>query len=237
MRRFCISLIAIVCGTLVTSQVCGEEPARTISVSGEGKAAAPPDVATINTGVVTQAVSAGDALAANNESLARIIAMLKEHKIAAQDIQTSNFAVRPEYRRGARGQQRAEIVGYRVTNQVRVRVRNLPALGKILDSLVKAGSNQISGVSFGIDDPTPVLNRARRRAIEDAGNRAKLFANAVNVRVGKVLSISERPVQVPRPQFMGRAMAAEAASAVPVATGEQQMRATVHIAFALVDAE
>jgi len=236
MKTFCTSLAAVALGALIAPQVLAEDAARTISVSGEGKAAARPDIATINTGVVTQAASAGDALAANNKSLERIMEVLKVHKIASKDIQTSNFDVRPEYRRGPRGQQQMEIVGHRVTNQVRVRVRNLPDLGKVLDSLVKAGSNQISGISFGIDDALRITNKARGRAIQDGRSRAELFAGVADVRVGKVLSISERPIQVPRPQFMGRAMAAEAAS-VPVATGEQEVRVTVHMVFALQDLE
>ncbi len=219
-----------------TPVVAAEQSSRTISVSGQGTASAPPDMATIQTGVVTQAEKASDALDANNAAMERLMAALKAAKIAAKDIQTSSFDVRPEYQRGPRGQQRPEIVGYRVTNQVRVRVRNLPGLGEVLDALVEAGSNQVSGISFGIDEPTGVLNQARNRAIADARSRADLYAHAAGVRVGKVLSISEQQTAVPRPQFAAR-FAAERASAVPVATGEQQLRATVHMVFALEDEE
>ena len=218
---------------LAAPTLADEPSKRTISVMGEGKAAAPPDMATIHTGVVTQAEKARDALDANNTAMEGIMAALKSHRIAAKDIQTSSFDVRPEYKRGRRGQVQPEIVGYRVTNQVRVHVRNLPDLGEVLDALVGAGSNQVSGISFGIDDPTGVLNQARNRAISDARSRAELYTQAAGVRVDKVLSISEQPVAVPRPQYFGRAVAAEAAGAVPVATGEQEIRATVHMVFAL----
>lgn len=216
--------------------LAGEPSIRTISVSGEGKATTPPDMATIHTGVVTQAETAHDALAVNNVAIKNILTTLAEHKIAAKDIQTSSFDVRPEYRRGPRGQQEPEIVGYRVTNQVRVFVRNLPDLGQVLDALVAAGSNQVSGISFGIDDPTGVLNQARNRAISDARSRAQLYAQAAGVRVGNVISISEQATAIPRPQF-ARALAAEAAGAVPVATGEQEIRATIHMVFAIEDLE
>ncbi len=230
-------LLAASLTVLATSTLAEEQAKRTISVSGEGKATAPPDMATIHTGVITQAVRARDALDANSTAMERIMAALKSHKIAAKDIQTSSFNVRPEYKRGPRGQQQSEIVGYRVTNQVRVRVRNLPDLGEVLDALVEAGSNQVSGISFTIDDPTGVLNQARNRAVADARSRAELYAQAAGVRVGKVISISEQPAVVPRPQYVGRAMAAEAVGAVPVATGEQEVRATVHMMFALEDRE
>ena len=213
----------------------GDELQRTISVTGQGKATAPPDMATIHTGVITQAETASDGLSENNKALTKIMDVLKQHKIASKDIQTSNFDVRPEYERGPRGQHKPKIVGYRVSNQVRVRVRNLPDLGKILDSLVSSGSNQISGISFGIDDPEGIMNQARNRAVADAKSRAALYAHAAGVKVGKVVTISEQLREIPRPQMVGRAMMGQAAGAVPVATGEQEVRATVYMVFALGD--
>jgi uncharacterized protein YggE len=114
-------------------------------------------------------------------------------------------------------------------------VRDLADLGMVLDSLVRAGSNQVSGISFGIDDPTGVLNQARTRAIADARSRAELYARAAGVRLGKVLSMSEQPVELPRPRHFGRSLAQEDASSVPVATGEQEFRVRIHMVFALED--
>jgi uncharacterized protein YggE len=222
--------------TAIVRPTWADELTRTISVTGQGTATAPPDIANIRTGVVTQAVEAGAALASNNAAVKKLMEVLESHRIASKDIQTSSFDVRPEYDRGQRGQRQPKIVGYRVTNQVQVRVRNLPDLGKVLDSLVSAGSNQISGISFGIDDSTGVLNQARNRAVADARSRAELYAHAAGVKVGKVISISEQAIQVPQPRMLGRAMmAAEMSSKVPVATGEQELRATVHAVFEMTE--
>jgi hypothetical protein len=160
--------------------------------------------------------------------------VLKANRIADKDIQTSNFSVRPEYRRNQRGAQQPEVVGYHVSNQLTARVRDLPALGSILDALVQAGSNQISGITFGIDDETGVLNQARNRAIVNARAQAELYAQAAGVKVGRVISISEQGTIQPRPQPMFRAMAV-AESAVPVATGEQELGATIQMVFELQD--
>lgn len=209
------------------------EPRRTISVTGTGRASAPPDMATIRTGVVTQSETASEALTSNNDAMERIMGVLEEQDIASKDIQTSNFNVSPQYKRDQQGRQQPEIVGYRVTNQVRVHVRNLPDLGEVLDALVGAGSNQLSGISFGIDDPTGLLNQARNRAVADARTRAELYAQAAGVAVGKVLTISEQSIQTPQPQRLAARKVAE--SSVPVATGEQKLRTTVSIVFALED--
>jgi uncharacterized protein YggE len=237
-RRELYILSTVMLAAIAARSVAAQEPARTIRVSGEGTATTPPDMATVFTGVVTQASEASQALTANNAALKKLMDVLQEHRIAAKDIQTASFDVHPEYRHDPRGQQQPEIVGYRVTNQVRVAVRNLPDLGRVLDALVRAGSNQISGISFGVDDSTGVLNQARNRAIADARSRAELYAHAAGVRVGKVITITEQPLQPPQPMMMmGRAMAAEAMSAVPVATGEQEMRTTVSMVFALEDSQ
>ena len=212
-----------------------DEFGRVISVTGEGKAAAPPDMAVIRTGVVTYRPTATEALSANNESMKKILEVLKTFNIASKDIQTSGFNVSPESKRDERGRTQPEIIGYRVTNQASVKVRNLDDLGKVLDSLVRAGSNQLSGVSFGLEDPTSILNQARNRAVADARSRAELYAQAAGVQLGKVLTISEQPIEMPRPQPFVRAMAMESVSSVPVATGEQEVHARIHMVFALED--
>jgi hypothetical protein len=227
--------VLVAAAALVARPGLGAEPLRTISVSGQGKATAPPDMATIHTGVTTVASTASAALAENNQTMEKLFGVLKQHGIASKDIQTTGFHVQPEYKHDRQGVTPPQIVGYRVTNQVQVRVRNLPDLGKVLDALVQAGSNDVSGISFGIDDPTGVLNQARNRAMTDARSRAELYAHAADVRVGKVVTISEQPVAMPRPELAMARMAADVASAVPVATGEQEIVTMVHVVFALED--
>jgi uncharacterized protein YggE len=238
MRRLNVGLIIVATLLMFTPANAGQaEFRRTISVTGQGETAAPPDMATVQTGVVTIGTTAAEALSANKEAMEKILAVLKTHQTASKDIQTSSFNVTPEYKRDDRGRREPEIIGYRVTNQLRVKVRNLPNLGNVLDALVRAGSNQVSGVSFGVDDPTGVLNQARNRAIADARSRAELYGQAAGVQVGNVLTISEQPVELPRPQFLSRSLAAAEASPVPVATGEQEFRVRIHVVFALEDKE
>ena len=170
---------------------------------------------------------------ANNEIMAKLMAALKAQKIPAKDIQTSDFSVSPQYARDDRGRTQQEIVGYRVSNQVRVVIRNLPELGKVLDTLVSTGSNRVSGISFGITDSDGILNEARNNAIADARSKANLYAQALGIKVGKVVSVSESSVIAPRPQFFARAAMAD--SAVPIASGEQELTATIDVVFAIAD--
>lgn len=244
--RTLISSIVIF-GTLANLGFADEDKAtpaakmipRTITVSGKGKAAAPPDMATIRTGVVTTSPNAKDALAANSRAMEQIMKTLRKLNIKDKDMQTSGFSVYPEYRRqqGPRGGKSPtnEIIGYRVSNNVSVRVRNLPRLGEILDSLVQSGSNQVSGVQFSISEPKAITDQARKNAIDDAKGRAELYAVATGCRVGKVISISEQAIQSPRPQFERMAMMASDAMSVPVATGEQEVGASINVMYELLD--
>lgn len=96
---------------------------------------------TVRTGVVTTAVTAKEALATNNQAMEQVMRVLTNRNIANKDIQSSGYSVYLEYRRqhDPHGNSKVNIIiGYRVTNNVSVRVRNLPKLGEILDALVQA---------------------------------------------------------------------------------------------------
>jgi uncharacterized protein YggE len=225
-------LMVVLMTSLPTAVSAAEGPDRIISVTGEGKATVPPDMATVQTGVVTEAATAREALDANNKAMKDVLGVLKRHGIADRDVQTTNFYVQPIHKRDDQGRTLPEIVGYRISNEVRAKVRQLDKVGDVLDALVKAGSNQISGVAFGVANPEQVMDTARERAIADARRRAQVYARAAGVQVGAVRTISEEPVHFPQPQRFARAAMAEAA-AVPIATGEEEFRVRVQVVFAM----
>lgn len=207
---------------------------RIVSVAGLGEVKARPDMATISTGVVSEAVSAKDALAKNNAAMAAVIAALKNAGIGEDDIQTSGFSVSPKYPPYQPNQTTQRIVGYTVSNQVTANVKNLKNLGAILDTLVQSGSNQISGITFGIDEPKKALDEARKKAVADARAKAELYAEAAGVSLGRVVQISEQTAITPPVPMMRMAVEAAATdAAVPIAAGQQTVSATVSIVFEL----
>lgn len=206
---------------------------RIISISGLGEVKSPPDMATISSGVVSEAATAKEALAKNNAAMAAVIAALKNAGVSEDDIQTSDFSVSPKYPPyvpNQTGPQR--IVGYTVSNQVTAQVKNLKNLGPILDTLVQSGSNQVGGISFGIDDPKKVLNDARKKAVADARAKAELYAEAAGVSLGRVVQISESSAITPPMPMMRMAMQEKMADAsVPIAAGQQTVSANVSIIY------
>ena len=129
-----------------------------MTVAGTGTVSAAPDMAEITTGVVTQAPTAAQALAANSQAMERLLQALGALGIAARDIQTTNISVSPLRRQGRDGQP-PEITGYEVTNQVRVKVRDLSSLGRVLDQQVGQGANLVYGIQFGRQEPGPLRGR------------------------------------------------------------------------------
>lgn len=207
-----------------------ERAPRSVTVSASANVAAEPDVAHVTAGVATAADSAREALDRNTEAMARVIAGLKAAGIDAKDIATSAFNVDPRYSNPRDGTA-PTIVGYRVSNQVHVTVRELARVGEILDRLVSLGANEMGGLSFEVSKAETLRDEARRQAIANALRRARLFAEAAGAKVGEVISISEDVSTPPvRPMPMARAARAEM---VPIEPGTQQLEARVTATWAL----
>jgi uncharacterized protein YggE len=202
-----------------------------ITVVGEGKASARPDMAEVQVGVVTQATTASQALKDNNAAMGKLFKALSGQGIADKDIQTSSFQVMPQYRQDKEGRELAEPAGYHVTNLVRVKVRDLAKLGAVLDEVIAQGANRVHGVSFSVADPEAILDGARKQALADAQRKADLYAKAAGRKVGRILLIQEQSPQLPHHGFIG--FAREKLGAVPVAPGEMDFQANVTVTFAL----
>lgn len=210
----------------------GSKMPRTLSLSGHGEVKSAPDMASVTSGVVTQGATAAEALSANTKAMTALFDALKTSGIAEKDIQTSNFSVQPRYDYNNNNGGAPKLVGYDVSNNVTVTVRKIADLGGLLDTLVKAGSNQINGVGFDVSQPEASMDEARRRATADAARKAKVYAQAAGVELGSILSISEGSgYQPPIAVMRGAMMKADAASPVPMAAGEQTLAVDVSITW------
>ena len=206
------------------------EPLPSITVTGTGEVLVKPDLARVNIGVVTQFESASAGVRRNNEAVEKLLGALDEYGIAESDIQTSNFRVAPQYEYDRSGQA-PRLIGYRVTNQVRVAVRRIADLGTLLDEVVTAGANQINNVTFAVNEAKSFDDTARRRAMADAHRKAALYAQEAGVRLGSVLRIEEAADTVAIRQI-GFAVDQDA-GAVPIAPGQQTLRQHVRVTFAI----
>lgn len=214
---------------------CAEETnkPRTMTISATGTASAAPDIARINMGVQTQAKTANAALADNNKRMSALLTALKQTGLAEKDIQTSQFSVSPQYanRRSSSGSydEPPLVIGYQVSNQVHVIIRDLDKLGVVLDKVVADGANRMNGISFSFDDPQPLMDEARRKAVAEANRKAALYAQAAGIALGRILTFNEQGGGQPRPMMAMARM--ESMSAVPIAVGESEISASVSITY------
>jgi uncharacterized protein YggE len=204
--------------------------AMVITVTGEGRVDQAPDMATVSLGVTTEGATAAEALGANSAEIAKVLERLGSAGIEPRDVQTTGLSVNPNWQHYSSGEA-PKISGFIANNGVTVRVRALDGLGSVLDAAVQDGANQLNGVEFGLQEPRPSQDEARRRAVADARARAELLAEAAGVKLGAIRSINETmAAPMPMPAFR---MAAEAVAGapVPVAAGEVATTANVMIVW------
>ena len=230
------SILLGACASGASASVLKEgssETPRTLSVDGDGKVTLIPDMATISIGVHSENKNATEAVASNNSQAQAVIAALKSFGIADKDIRTRNFSIYPRQEWGKDGERLG--ITYVVDNTVVVTVRDLDKIGEILDATIKAGANNIGGISFDVADRESAYQDALAAAVENARARAEAMAKAAGVSIEKVQSIDSyvnAPV-MPVMRSYAKDMEALAANEVPISAGSMEITVTVHIVFTL----
>jgi uncharacterized protein YggE len=229
MRPF--ALLALVSTTVVLPIA----PARAqtlpaaISVTGEASVSVPPDLAQIDGGVSSEAKTAREASDANNAAMGKVLLALKAAGIDEKDFQTSRLSLLPEYANQSRPGPNV-VVGYRASNRVIIKLRDVTRVASVIDTLVGAGANEIGGINFTVQAASKLLDDARTRAIADAKRKAEIYAAAAGVTLGAPLSISEETAPGPMPM---RRMAAGMAAPAAVAQGEETLSVSVNVSWAI----
>mgnify|MGYP002778186864 CR=1 FL=1 len=218
---------------LLAAPAAAQESLRTLTVTGEGRATAVPDLARLSLGVAVQAATAGEAMSAMGEGVSAILQRLQGAGIEARDVQTGQLSLQAVYDYNSySGTGVPPLLGFLATQMLDVRVRDVAGVGPVLDATVADGANQINGVTFDLADPAAALDEARRAAVADAAARAETYAAAAGVALGDVVSVAETTFGPVMPLYDGR-MAADAAAPVPVAPGELAVTATVSVTYAI----
>ena len=199
---------------------------RTITVTGTGVVTVPPDCARISFGVQVQGVNAQDALRRSNEAMHAIVAAVKERGVEPADLQTNGPNLWPGER------------GYTGSNDVSVLVRDITALGGLIDTVAEASGPNLAmhGVTMDVLDAAPHRVHAREAAVVAARTVAEQLADAAGCALGEVVTIAEGgAMHGPIGGFRGVAMAATDKGAI-VEPGSQEIRADVTVTYRLVDA-
>jgi uncharacterized protein YggE len=220
----------------VVSAATSSNVPRTITVVGAGKISLVPDMAQINVGAEARASTVSDAKAQVESQMTAIVTALQGVGIDEKDIQTSHYNIYYEQeptlavREGAASANPVQESrgGYRVSNMLRVTVRNVDKAGDVLDAVVDAGANQIYGVTFTVSDETRWQSEAREKAMADAQARATELAGLAGVELGEVLSVSEVVGSTPVAMMAERAF-----GGAGIAPGELELGTQLQVVFAI----
>jgi uncharacterized protein len=227
------ALVALATGALLAAPVWTDSASAdslppAISVTGEATVSVPPDLTEVEAGVTSDAKTAREASETNNATMGRLLLALKAAGIDARDIQTSRLSLQPQDAPNRTGP--PAIVGYRASNRVTVRLRDVTKIAGTIDMLVGAGATDVGGINFMVSQASKLLDDARTEAVADARRKAEIYAKAAGVTLGAPLNISEAGSPGPMPF---RKMMGGMAAATPVAQGEETLSVTVNVTWAI----
>ena len=206
--------------------------ASVLTINTSAQASATPDIALISAGVVVQDADSAVAMRNNASQMQKVMAALKAAGIAERDIQTSGISLQPQYTYAEN--QPPRLHGYQASNSVNIKVRELGRLGRVLDALAAQGANQINGPSFAIDQPEPLYQQARLEALAKARSQAESYANALGLKVRRVVSLSENShAGMPPMPMMAMRSAAKAEMDTPIAAGQSSVEVRLDVVFEL----
>lgn len=210
-------------------RVRNELPALTVNGTGEVRTA--PDEATVRLGVVRQAATAAEAQQQVNRTAEAILSSLTQAGLKPEQIQTSELSLQPVYApQRPNAAEEPRIVAYRASNVVTARLDRLLMVGQVIDAGLKAGANQVDSLQFGLRNDLPVRQRALAEAVREAREKARTIAEALEVRLVRVLEVQEGGFAV-RPVFAGRAALGAAEAGTPVSPGQVSTTATVTVRY------
>jgi len=204
-------------------------------VTGKGKTTAAPDIVLLSLGIEAEAKTVAQAQRDAAEAMDGVMKALKTNGVADKDIQTQRFSIDP-VRKWIEDEQRYIILSYRVTNIVIAKIRQIDKAGPVIDAVAEAGGDltRINDISFSIDEPTPYYKEARAKAIGDAMAKAEQMADVADIKLGKLLYISEgapvSPVVVR--DYLFKAEGA-APSTTPISAGELEIQVTVQMVYTI----
>jgi hypothetical protein len=226
-RALAVLLLLAVGGGCASAHHAEPRGSRVISARGVGKVAVKPDVAVVHVGAEMRAPALADAAGDVARRMTAVLARLKALGVADRDLTTVAYTMDPVTAPRRAEEDPSRIAGYRVTNVVQVKIRDLAGVGRILDDAVGAGANMITSLHFTIDDPSKPEAEARALAVKAAAATAQQLAAAAGVNLGELVLLTEGVARPVLERRAAPAMAMSAMSAGPVESGQLEITVSV----------
>lgn len=205
-----------------------------MTFDGEGKVSATPNIAALDLGIMTEKPDVASAQNENSTKMNDLLTKLKTIGINEADVQTTNYSIYPQYDYPNGKQQ---IRGYQVNQNAKIKIRDLKNISQALKIAGESGANQVSGISFTIDDPENLKAKAREQAVQKALTKAQAVSKQLGTKLGKVISYNEY-TPGPTPPYVGYAkemgMGGGSGDAPTIQPGSTEIIVTVNLTFETV---
>ena len=178
---------------LIVSRNGGSVDAGHVSVSGSAIINVAPDVANVSFDLLTKEKTAQEAKEANDAMLKKLNEVLKKYEIKENELSMNYINIRPYYE--YRGNSN-ELAGYVAQKTITIKIREIGKYNSFIDDLLRIGISDINSVDFAVEDIKNVRNQARIKAIENAREKAELFASSVSKKIIDVVEVSENDISV-----------------------------------------
>ena len=237
-----------------------QQDANQITVSGEGKVYAKPDVAIIDLGVTSQAKTVADVTKANTDKMNAVISAIKDLKIDEKDIQTTNYNLTPVYSdnyiiptpapipmmypsstgsggavSGTMVRTGSSLTGYKLEQDIQVKIRDFSKVGDVLSKATASGANVVGDLQFTIDNPEQFKDQARAKAIAQAKTNAQNLSKESGVGLGKIINVYENnyitPMAYNSVSKMGGGIADSVAPSPTIQPGQQEIDVTINLTY------
>jgi len=210
------------------------EAKREMSVQGRGEVQAKPDVARLTLGVQITQPTAKAALEILSKRFDDVVTAVKALGIKDDDVQTTNLSINPQYDYTGG---RQILRGFEASEHVQVTIRDLGKIGDVLARTTLEGVNQAGGITFEIDDPEALREKAEEKAIEDARENGERLTKVLGVRLGRVKAFTVTSAPPFEPTIFAARLQERAIGGAPegppVPAGTQDIVVTVTITYEL----
>jgi uncharacterized protein YggE len=231
LTALCVTAIVIVALVMMQNRL----PENQFSVSGQGRVFAKPDIANLTVGVKTEVKpTAAEAVKENTKKMNDIIKVLKDLGIEEKDIKTLNYTLNPSYDWST---SRQRLIGYEVSQNVTIKIRNLDKIGDTIAKTTEKGANQIGNIEFTIDDENELKAEARDLAIEKAKVKANEMAKKTGMKLGRVINVYENQYYAPQTNYYAKDMAyglgggSESLPVADIQVGQNEVMVEVNVVY------
>lgn len=224
-------LVFFVGQMILQSKLLDQQNQNQITVSGDGKVYAKPDIALVNLGVSTTGATTADVITKNTDKMNAVMKAVKDLGVEEKDIQTTNYSLNPLYNyTEAAGR---IFQGYKLEQDLQIKIRDFTKVGDILQQAVAKGANLTSNLQFTIENPEQYREEARAKAITQAKINAQDLAKESGVSLGKLINVYENynPYYSEMNKVAGLGVAPEAAPAPTIQPGQQEIDVTINLTY------